>query len=298
MVTASIFQAAYHIAKQGVQRRRMLKCLHGSQAGTVLKTTRQTATQAARPLDGTGADADTVTGPDHGPMFQRIKDWLLAEIKNGRWKEGDLIPSEQALVKEFGVSRMTVNRAVRELTSDQVLTRRQGAGTWVAAQKFHATLLEIKSIADEVRGRGHAYSSKLHCLEVVRASDALCAQFELANGSALFHSVIVHFDNQQPIQVEERWVNPQLAPNYLEQDFSRITPNEYLMACAPLQGARYTIEALLPPRAIGEMLMLDARLPCLVLKRQTLSAGKVASLATMWHPGQRYQFEGSVGNLP
>lgn len=280
----------------------MLKCWHGSQAGTVLKTTRQTTAQAARPLDGAGGDADTdadtVAGTDSGPMFQRIKDWLLAEIKNGRWKEGDLIPSEQALVREFGVARMTVNRAVRELTAEQVLTRRQGAGTYVAAQKFHATLLEIKSIADEVRGRGHAYSSKLHCLEGVRASDALCAQFILANGSALFHSVIVHFDNQQPIQVEERWVNPQLAPNYLEQDFARITPNEYLMACAPLQGARYTIEALLAPRAIGEMLMLDARLPCLVLKRKTLSAGKVASIATMWHPGQRYQFEGSVGTLP
>src|SRR3954463_1362799 len=83
---------------------------------------------------------------DSTPIFQRIKDYLLAEIAAGTWKEGDVIPSEQALVKQFGVSRMTVNRAVRELTAEQVLTRRQGSGTYVAQQKYQATLLEIKSI--------------------------------------------------------------------------------------------------------------------------------------------------------
>ena len=46
--------------------------------------------------------------PDSTPIFQRIKDHLLAEIAAGTWKEGDVIPSEQALVKQFGVSRMTV----------------------------------------------------------------------------------------------------------------------------------------------------------------------------------------------
>ena len=79
----------------------------------------------------------------------------------------------------------------------------------------------------------------------------------------------------------------------MEQDFSHLTHNEYLMAAAPLQGATYSIEALAPPREIAEMLAIDTRQPCLVLKRQTHSAGMVASLATMWHPGHRYQFAGS-----
>ena len=65
---------------------------------------------------------DGQTAQDSTPIFQRIKDYLLGEIASGRWKEGDLVPSEQALVRQFGVSRMTVNRAVRELTAEQVLT--------------------------------------------------------------------------------------------------------------------------------------------------------------------------------
>jgi GntR family histidine utilization transcriptional repressor len=230
---------------------------------------------------------------EHTPIFQRIKDHLLAQIAAGLWKEGDVIPSEQALVKQFGVSRMTVNRAVRELTTEQVLTRRQGSGTYVAQQKYQATLLEIKSIADEIRARGHVHRSSLQQLERARASELLAKQFGVAGGEPLFHSVIVHFENGVPIQVEDRWVNPHCAPGYMEQDFSSITPNEYLMAAAPLQGATYSIEALAAPRDIAEMLAVDTRAPCLVLRRQTRSAGRIASIATMWHPGHRYQFAGS-----
>ncbi|WP_296002638.1 histidine utilization repressor [Rugamonas sp.] len=236
---------------------------------------------------------DHQSPPEHTPIFQRIKDHLLAQIAAGQWKEGDVIPSEQALVKQFGVSRMTVNRAVRELTTEQVLTRRQGSGTYVAQQKYQATLLEIKSIADEIRTRGHVHRSSLQQLERSKASELLAKQFGLAGGHPLFHSVIVHFENGVPIQVEDRWVNPLCAPAYMEQDFSAVTPNEYLMKAAPLQGATYSIEALAAPRDIAEMLAIDTRAPCLVLRRQTRSGGQIASIATMWHPGHRYQFAGS-----
>lgn len=232
---------------------------------------------------------------EHTPVFQRIKDYLLSEIQAGRWKEGDVIPSEQALVMQFGVSRMTVNRAVRELTADQILTRRQGSGTYVAQQKYQATLVEIKSIAEEVRTRSHRHHSELQQLERSKAAEPLATQFGLLQNALLYHSIIVHFENEIPIQVEDRWVNPAIAPAYMQQDFSTITPNEYLMAVAPLQAATYSIEALIAPREITEMLAIEAKQPCLVLKRRTTALGKIASVATMWHPGQRYQFTGSFG---
>lgn len=227
------------------------------------------------------------------PVFQRIKDYLLAQIHAGHWKEGDAIPSEQELARHFGVSRMTVNRAVRELTAEQILTRVQGSGTYVAQHKYQATLVEIKSIAEEVRTRGHAHRSELHLLERSKASEQLALPFGVKAGYPLFHSVIVHFENDVPIQVEDRWVNPEAAPGYMQQDFSAITPNEYLMAAAPLQGVNYSIEALAAPREIAEMLRIQPKEPCLVLKRRTLSKGQVASVVTMWHPGGRYQFAGS-----
>ena len=60
------------------------------------------------------------------PAYQQIKRYVVERIANGDWKPGGAIPTEAELVKEFGVARMTVSRALRELTAERVLTRIQG----------------------------------------------------------------------------------------------------------------------------------------------------------------------------
>jgi GntR family histidine utilization transcriptional repressor len=227
------------------------------------------------------------------PAYQQVKDHVLAQIHAGVWKEGDAIPGEEALARSFGVSRMTVNRALRELSDEQIVERRQGSGTYVAQQKYQSTLVEIRNIADEIAARGHAHRSELHRLERVKASDALAQRLGVAAGSVVFHSVVVHFENDLPIQVEDRHVNPAVAPDYLAQDFATQTPNAYLMRVAPLQGVSFVIEAVLPPVAVAEMLAMPAGEPCLVLHRQTRSQGKAASAASLWHPASRYRFAGA-----
>ena len=227
------------------------------------------------------------------PSFQQIKNHILQRIHAGEWKEGDQIPTEAALGHQFGVARMTVNRALRELASEQILTRIQGLGTFVAQQKYQSTLVAIRSIADEVRGRGDRHACAVKLLESVKAPAALARKFEARRGVRLFHSILVHYENEVRIQVEDRWVNAALAPDYLRQDFTHSTPNEYLMRVAPLQGVSYRIEARLPPAQIRNRLAMPAGEPCLVLYRTTRSLGPVASVVTMWHPASRYQLTGS-----
>jgi len=227
------------------------------------------------------------------PSFQQIKNHILQRIHAGEWKEGDQIPTEAALGRQFGVARMTVNRALRELASEQCVSRIQGLGTYVAQQKYQSTLVAIRSIAGEVRGRGHGHACSVVLLERIRAPAPLARQFDARRGIRLFHSVLVHYENEIQIQVEDRWVNAALAPDYLSQDFTHSTPNEYLMRVAPLQGVSYRIEAKHPPAEIRKRLAMPAGEPCLVLYRTTRSRGLVASVATMWHPASRYQFTGS-----
>ena len=227
------------------------------------------------------------------PAYQHVKAHVLAQIHAGVWKEGDAIPGEEALARAFGVSRMTVNRAIRELSDEQIVERRQGSGTYVAQQKYQSTLVEIRNIADEIAARGHSHRSELHRLERAKAGESLAQRMGLAPGSPVFHSVVVHFENGVPIQVEDRHVNPAVAPDYLAQDFASQTPNAYLMRVAPLQGVSFVIEAVLPPPAVAEMLAISITEPCLVLHRQTRSQGRVASVASLWHPASRYRFAGS-----
>ena len=210
------------------------------------------------------------------PVFQHIKNSILESIQTGVWRQGEAIPPELTLAKQFGVSRMTVNRALRELTAEHVLTRVQGSGTFVAQQKYQTTLIEIQSIAKEIRARGHVHRSELYELSKAKAGETLAFEFSVSPTDYLFHTVIVHFENGEPIQVEDRWVNPAIAPEYLQQDFSTTTPNEYLMANAPLQSGQYTIEALPAPEHIAEMLHMQPAEACLVLQRTTHSMNQVA----------------------
>lgn len=230
---------------------------------------------------------------DKLPVYQTIKRHVLSRIQDGTWREGDAIPTEEALAREFGVSRMTVNRAIRELSDEQIVERVQGSGTFVAQQKYRATLVEIRNIADEIAARGHRHRSELQLLERTRATESLARRFGIRAGDPLFHSVVVHLENELPIQVEDRHVNPQVAPDYLSQDFTNQTPNAYLMRVAPLQGVSFEIEACTPPASVGELLQMRSGEPCLVLHRQTHSRGQVASVASLWHPASRYRFAGS-----
>lgn len=227
------------------------------------------------------------------PVYRKIKNHVLDKIQTGVWKEGQAIPAEEALAREFGVSRMTVNAAIRELSQEQIVERKQGSGTFVAQRKYQATLVEIRNIADEIASRGHRHRSELHLLERAKASPAMAQLFEMKAGQALFHSIVVHYENDVPIQVEDRHVNPQVAPDYLTQDFTTQTPNAYLMRVAPLQKVSFEIEASVPAKVVCERLGIPNGSPCLVLHRKTYSQGAVASVAQMWHPASRYKFVGS-----
>jgi len=228
------------------------------------------------------------------PAYQRIKAWLLARLEAGEWREGDRIPSEPELARRFKVARMTVNRAVRELAGAHLLVRTPGSGTFVAPPRHESTLVEIRPISDEIRRRGGSHSAEVRRLDEVRAGKALAGELDLAEGEVIFHSVVLHRADGIPVQVEERWVVPAAAPDYLRQDFTRTTPSEYLMRVAPLARVDYRIEASQPDEATRAALALTPGEPCLLLHRRTFSRGRAAGVADLWHPGSRYRLTGHL----
>lgn len=224
-----------------------------------------------------------------GPIYQRIKSHIIARIKDGDWPPAHQLPSENELVDSLQVSRMTVNRALRELANEGYLTRVPGVGTFVAEIHSRSHFLEINNIADEVRERKHDYSAKVVLNRRDRLNNETASRIQLAPGSRAFHSIIVHEENNIPIQVEDRYVNPEVVPGYGDVDFTRTTPTEYLLKTAPLQEVEHTVQARMPTARIRELLQLKENEPCLVLQRRTWSREKIASVATLYHPGSRYE---------
>jgi GntR family histidine utilization transcriptional repressor len=232
--------------------------------------------------------------PQAAARYRQVKHHVLERIAAGALRAGERVPSENELVRSLAVSRMTANRALKELTAEGVLVRIAGVGTFVAEQRVHAHPLEVRNIADEIRARGHEYRAKVLALTQVAATRELAERFGLKVGEPLDYSLLTHFEGPLPLQVEERYVNPLAAPGYLANDFTRITPHEFLVRVAPLQRAEHIVRALAPDRRIRRLLKLDADEACLLIRRRTFSQGRVASLADLYHPGSRYELAANI----
>jgi GntR family histidine utilization transcriptional repressor len=226
------------------------------------------------------------------PLYLQVKRHILSNVASGKWAAASRVPSENDIVKSFGVSRMTANRALRELQDEGVLVRIAGVGTFVAEAQAHAHPLEVINIADEIRQRGGTHRAELISLEKVRAVGALADDFGIAPKSPLFCSVIVHHENDRPLQLEDRYVLPQLAPDYLRMDFTRTTPHEYLIKAAPLQEAQHILRAVMPDERTRKLLQIKRGEPCLLVLRRTWTGGVIASVARLHYPGSRYEMSG------
>ncbi len=234
----------------------------------------------------------TTAGRRPTAPYAQVKQALKAGLAEGRWRSGELMPSEAALVAQFGVSRMTVNRALRELQSEGMVDRVQGVGTFAAQLHRLSATLTIRDLHEEIEARGHHHHAKVHLVREERAGAPLATQLGLAAGSPVYHSLIVHHDDGAALQCEDRYVNPASAPDYLKVDFTRTTPTQHLLEVAPLWQAQYTIEASRPTAQEARLLGIGADDPCLVVVRRTVSRGLPVTLARLVHPGSLYQLEG------
>jgi len=224
--------------------------------------------------------------------YARVKQYLKDALSQGRWPPRALMPSEAELVAQFGVSRMTVNRALRELQSEGLVERVQGVGTFAAELHRVSSTLTIRDLQEEITARGHLHEAQVHVKRRERAPAALAQRLGLKTGAEVFHTLIVHLENGVPLQCEDRYVNPSCAPEYLSVDFTKTTPTRYLLEVAPLWEAQYSIEASVPTEQEAQLLGISRRDACLVLVRRTVAHDVPITLARLVHPGARYQIEG------
>lgn len=226
------------------------------------------------------------------PPYARVKQYLKDGLAAGRWPPGALMPSEAELVALFAVSRMTVNRAIRELQVEGLVERSQGIGTFAAPLHRVASTLTIRDLHEEIESRGQHHSADVQIVREEKAPPALAERLKLKPGARVFHTLIVHRCNGVPLQCEDRYVNPACAPDFLSVDFTQTTPTHYLLEVAPLWEAQYSIEASAPTAQEARLLGIPETDPCLVVVRRTESRGVPITIARLVHPGGRYAIEG------
>ena len=157
------------------------------------------------------------------PKYRLISNEIKKKISASLWKAGSQIPSETELANHFSASRMTARKAVDELVNSGVLERVASVGTFVKEPAAQSSLLEIRNIADEIRSRGHVHKMTVLSKLMLIPNDAIAFTLSL-NSRTVYKIIIVHWENDQPIQLEERYVNAERVPLFYSRISARSLP--------------------------------------------------------------------------
>ena len=222
------------------------------------------------------------------PLYQKIKDHILDQVKRGKLKHGMRVPSETELVERLGVSRMTVHRAMRELSEAGVVDRVQGIGSFVSAPPARTELMELKDIADDIKARGNVHSQKVKRLEAITATAEQAAYFDMPRGSRLFHSIIVNYEDEAPVQVEDRLIRPSFAPGYLGHDFLTVPSTRYLRSIADATKMEHSVCASMADDQVCELLGFPEPRSVMILTRRTWVGEMAVSRSVFSYPGDTY----------
>ena len=223
------------------------------------------------------------------PQFALIKQYIQDHIDSGAWPAGTRTPSENELCSIFSVSRMTARRALQELADQGILSRAPGLGTFVAEIELQTPSLDIPNIVDQAIKSG-SYSSRILSLGAISAPAEIAELMYRSTVTEVYQAIVVHLDKQTPIQWQALYVNPDLAPAFLKQNYTKITPDAYLDWISPVSGKDHQLEAVLPSpiqrRELG--LTAESSAVCMQLNQRCWSQKTVRNYSQLAHPASRF----------
>jgi GntR family histidine utilization transcriptional repressor len=223
------------------------------------------------------------------PLYEQIKVAIDRRIETEEWPANFQVPSEDELAGEFGASRLTVRRALRELQADGVLLRIQGRGTFVIGPRMQCAVFSLPDITEEIAASGGAHSCRLLAHSILGRDSPGRNMLQLPADEAVFHSRLLHLEDGTPVQLEDRYVNASEAPGYIEQDFSKVSPHAWLLRETSVTTVDNTIRAIRADEETRQHLQIEVSQPCLLLDRLTWRHGIPVTRSRFIYPGDRYR---------
>ena len=136
------------------------------------------------------------------PLYQQLMARLKNDIVAGVYPPGARIPSEQVLCDTYGVSRVTVRKAMQDLVQEELLVRRQGKGTFVAQKRIQRNLQQITSFSQACRQNGHTAGARLISAEMVEASAEDAEKLGVTAGSKVVEIIRLRLCDDEPVMLE------------------------------------------------------------------------------------------------
>ncbi|MGW2478013.1 GntR family transcriptional regulator [Streptomyces sp. NPDC001665] len=257
------------------------------------ETRRATATRTA-----TGQPADTRSGEERASKHEALRTELLALIDEGLEPHTPL-PSERELMQQYGVSRMTVRRALERLAQENRVYRVQGAGTFVADPSTITKSIYLTSFSEDIRSRRMKPASQLLLLERAEADVACARDLFLAPGSPVVHLERLRLADGEPMCLENVWLPETLVPGLVEQGDPQSLYSWLERAGATPDRADQTIKATVLGSREAELLSVPAQFPALQVERITRDIrGRAVERAVSLYRADRYDYRLTITREP
>ncbi|MGO1074033.1 GntR family transcriptional regulator [Inquilinus sp. CA228] len=177
---------------------------------------------------GDGPAGDGLRRDDPQPLYRQIKQRLRGQIERGELGTDAKLASERALEKQYGVSRITVRQAVRELVQEGWLHSHPGRGFFVARREETYELHLLRSFTAIAEAHGRTPTSRLIEGYVCRAPAEVARPLFLPPGADVVMLKRLRCLDRQPVVLTQDWFAARLVPGILDLDWS--TGNRSLYA--------------------------------------------------------------------
>ncbi len=206
------------------------------------------------------------------PLYDLIEDNFRELITSGVLSSGNSIPSEWELSDLYGVSRLTVRRALDDLARQGWLERRHGVGTFVS----HPTVTHIApsklSFTEQMRSIGRLPSSKLVHIRIIPAEAGLAARLKLQEGESVIEIMRVRLADAEPILLETTYLSQSRFPG-LEQTEELAYASLYEMLGSHYQTYVTAMDQILEPVLLtrSEAKYLEAQVGAPAIKSEVVA---------------------------
>ncbi|TGB02806.1 GntR family transcriptional regulator [Halobacillus salinus] len=205
------------------------------------------------------------------PLYRRIAQQIKDEIEEGRWKEGESIPTELHLSKQFDASRVTVRQAIKLLVEEGLLEKIQGSGTYVKEQKIEHNIFELISFTEEMRSLNKEPINKVMDFQLIEPEDQVKRMLKLKDGDQVFYVRRQRLVDEVPYVLEDTYLPVDLFPNL---SYKIMTGSKYdyieKEVGKKIKDSFQEVIPVLPEEDIARALMVDTETPILKIRSYSI----------------------------
>jgi len=236
------------------------------------------------------------------PLYYELYKELKKQIMNAALKPGDAMPSEYSFCEDLEISRLTVRKALEELSREGLITRTRGRGTFVAQNKQEENLTELQGFTDEVKAQGHKTNSKVLENRLIEPPPEVVKAFEISEDTPVIFLKRLRMVDNAPMAVESAYFNNSVNPRMLkilQMDMGTKSIYSFFRERLGiiLEYADEVIEVSKPIEEDRNLLKMKQH-DCGVLRRRFtyLPEGRCLEYVISLYRGDKYKFKVRLGS--